>query len=103
MIWRLAYYLRGWRAYFGFCETSAVFRDLGSWIRRRLRCVIWKQWRTFRCRRNGLIARGLAEREAVSVAFCSSGPWRLSHTRAMNVDFPNAYFDSLGLPTLAPR
>jgi RNA-directed DNA polymerase len=103
MIWRLARYLRGWRAYFGFCETSAVFRDLDSWIRRRLRCVIWKQWKTFRRRRNGLIARGLSERDAVSAAFRSNGPWRLSHTRAMNVAFSNAYFDSLGLPKLAAR
>ena len=103
MIWRLARYLRGWHAYFGFCETSAVFRDLDSWIRRRFRCVIWRQWKTFRRRRNGLIARGLNERDAVSAAFRSAGPWRLSHTRAMNIAFPNAYFDSLGLPTLAAR
>ncbi len=101
MIWRLARYLRGWRAYFGFCETSAVFRDLDSWIRRRLRCVIWKQWKTFRRRRNGLIARGLDERAAALAAFRSNGPWRLSHTKAMTVAFPNAYFDSLGLPRLS--
>ena len=103
MIWRLARYLRGWRAYFGFCETSTVFRDLDSWIRRRLRCVIWKQWKTFRRRRSGLIARGLDERTAALAAFCSNAPWRMSHTKAMNVAFPNAYFDSLGLPRLAAR
>jgi RNA-directed DNA polymerase len=103
MIWRLALYLQGWRAYFGFCETSAVFRDLDSWIRRRLRCVIWKQWKTFRRRRNGLIARGLDERAAAFAAFRSNGPWRLSHTKVVNLAFPNAYFDSLGLPRLAVR
>jgi len=103
MIWRLARYLRGWRAYFGFCETTAVFRDLDSWIRRRLRCVIWKQWKTFRRRRRGLIARGLDERAAALAASRSHGPWRLSHTKAMNAALPNAYFDSLGLPTLAAR
>jgi len=103
MIWRLARYLRGWHAYFGFCETSTVFRDLDSWIRRRLRCVIWKQWKTFRRRRSGLIARGLDERAAAMASFCSNAPWRMSHTKAMNVAFPNAYFDSLGLPRLAAR
>lgn len=103
MIWRLARYLRGWRAYFGFCETTAVFRDLDSWIRRRLRCVIWKQWKTFRRRRKGLVARGLDERAAALASYRSNGPWRLSHTKAMNVAFSNAYFDSLGLPTLAAR
>ncbi len=33
----------------------------------------------------------------------SNGPWRLSHTKAMNFAFPNAYFDTLGLPRLAVR
>ncbi len=103
MIWRLARYLRGWRAYFGFCETTAVFRDLDSWIRRRLRCVIWKQWKVFRRRRRGLMTRGLDRKLASMTAFCSQGPWRLSQSKAMHVAFPTAYFDSLGLPRLDTR
>jgi hypothetical protein len=80
-----------------------VFRDLDSWIRRQLRCVIWKQWKALRRRWNGLIARGLDERAAALAAFRSNGRWRLSHTKVMNSAFPNAYFDSLGLPRLAVR
>ena len=38
----LAPYLNGWGGYFGFCQTRSVLQDLDSWIRRRLRCVIWK-------------------------------------------------------------
>ena len=97
---QLASYLRGWRSYFGFCETPTVLRDLDSWIRRRLRCVIWKQWKVFRRRRRGLMARGLDEELASITAARSHGPWRLSHAKAMHVAFPNAYFNSLGLPRL---
>src|SRR5438445_5939305 len=43
----LARYLVGWREYFGYCETPSVLRDLDSWIRRRLRCVQWKQWKVY--------------------------------------------------------
>lgn len=41
----LSRYLVGWRGYFGFCETPTVLRDLDSWTRRRLRAIIWKQWK----------------------------------------------------------
>jgi RNA-directed DNA polymerase len=54
MVHELAAYLRGWRAYFGFCETPTILRRLDKWIRRRLRAVVWKQWARpgtrFRCR-----------------------------------------------------
>ena len=78
MVEQLASYLRGWRGYFGFCETSSELRDLDSWIRRRLRCVIWKQWKVFRCRRRGLMNRGLDQELASITAVRSHGPWRLS-------------------------
>jgi RNA-directed DNA polymerase len=101
MVAQLAAYLRGWRSYFGFCETPTVLRDLDSWIRRRLRCVIWKQWKMFRRRRRGLMAQGLDQKLASITAFRSHGPWRLSQAKAMHIAFPNAYFASLGLPKLA--
>ena len=44
MVKELAAYVRGWRAYFGFCETPTILRRLDKWIRRRLRAVVWKQW-----------------------------------------------------------
>jgi RNA-directed DNA polymerase len=44
----LSVYLRGWMGYFGFCQTPAVLRDLDSWMRHRLRCLQWKQWKIYR-------------------------------------------------------
>src|ERR1700680_4121659 len=46
----LSRYLKGWIAYFGFCQTSSVLENLDSWIRRRIRCAFWQQWKTSRKR-----------------------------------------------------
>src|SRR5205085_1262586 len=43
-------YMRGWRGYFGFCETPSVLRQLDAWVRRRVRCAFWRQWKTGRKR-----------------------------------------------------
>ena len=55
----LAPYLRGWRGYFGFCETPVVLQYLTRWVRLRLR-ALWRQWHTPRRRRAALIARGVS-------------------------------------------
>ncbi len=52
-------YLRGWGEYFGWCETPSRLEDLDKWIRRKLRCYLWTQWRTRERRRLCLRARGL--------------------------------------------
>jgi len=97
----LASYMRGWMAYFRFCETPTVFRELDSWIRRRLRCVQWKQWKTCKGRYKGLRKLGLDADTAYKLANCSHGPWQLSNSSTLTRALPNAYFDSLGLPRLA--
>jgi RNA-directed DNA polymerase len=45
MVEDLSPYLRGWRGYFGFCQTPTVLRDLEQWMRRRLRAVQWVHWK----------------------------------------------------------
>ena len=49
------------------------------------------------------LGRGLDRELASMTAFRSHGPWRISHSKAMLVAFPRAYFDSLGLPRLDTR
>jgi len=56
----LASYMRGWRGYFGFCETPEVLVYLTRWVRLRLRAALWRQWKTYRRRRAALIASGSA-------------------------------------------
>jgi RNA-directed DNA polymerase len=94
-------YLRGWRSYFGFCQTPWVLGHLDSWVRRRLRSVIWQQWKRFGRRVKELQKRGVSRDWAVRIASSGLGPWRLSHEPSICQALPNAFFDALGLPRLA--
>jgi len=104
VIEHLARYLRGWRGYFGFCETPTVLRDLDSWIRHRLRSLVWKQWQRGTRRYSELRARGIHPRLAAQTAGSAHGPWRIAHSQALHQALPTALFIRLGLPTLhVPR
>jgi RNA-directed DNA polymerase len=96
----LASYMRGWRSYFGFCETPEVLVYLTRWVRLRLRAAMWRQWKTPRRRRAALMALGVRQRLATNTAGSGRGPWYLAKSKALSVGLSNAYFKSLGLPTL---
>jgi RNA-directed DNA polymerase len=97
----LAPYMRGWRSYFAFCETPTVLLYLTRWVRLRLRAALWRQWKTPRRRRAALLKLGVLPRLASNTAGSGRGPWPLARTKALSVGLSNAYFHSLGLPTLA--
>jgi RNA-directed DNA polymerase len=97
----LAPFMRGWRGYFGFCETPEVLLYLTRWVRLRLRAALWRQWKTPRRRRAALLALGVGPRLASNTAGSSHGAWYLARAKALSVGLPNAYFKSLGLPSLA--
>ena len=92
--------LRGWKGYFGSCETPSVLRKLEAWMRRRLRSVIWKQWKRGRVRFEQLRQRHVGRDLAAQTAGSPHGPWRLSDRPALQSALSVAYFDSLGLPRL---
>jgi RNA-directed DNA polymerase len=101
MMKELANYLRGWKSYFGFCETPSVLEKLDRWIRHRLRSVIWKQWKRGTARFRQLSKRGVGKALAAMSSGSAHGPWRTAKNRAMQIAFPVSYFDSLGLPRLS--
>jgi RNA-directed DNA polymerase len=100
MVAQLSRYLTGWRGYFRFCQTPTVLRKLEEWTRRRLRSVIWKQWKQSRVRFAELTKRGVGTDLAAQTAGSAHGPWRLSNSPALTIALPNAYFVSLGLTPL---
>src|SRR6266700_4794671 len=99
----LSVYLIGWRGYFGFCETPSVVRELDQWTRRRLRAIVWKQWRNGPRRYAELRRRGVGPVLAAKTASSPKGPWRLSNSPALAIALSNAVFTSLGLATVAVR
>ena len=96
----LAPYMRGWRGYFGFCETPEVLVSLTRWVRLRLRAAMWRQWKTPRRRRAALLELGVRDRLASNTASSGLGPCYLARAKALSVGLSNAYFKSLGLPSL---
>lgn len=99
MIGELVPFLRGWAGYFGLSQT----RQLGSldgWIRRRIRCVAWVQWKTVRRRWLELSRLKVPKTTITDVIFSRKGPWRLSLTPAMHRGFSKARFRKLGLPAM---
>jgi RNA-directed DNA polymerase len=94
----LGRYLVGWKAYFGFAEAVSPLKELDSWIRRRLRCYLWKQWgrRGYR----ELCKRGVSRALAWNTAKSAHGPWRLSRSPGLAFALPQSYFSGLGVPRL---
>ena len=95
----LAEYMWGWRGYFGFCETPEVLIALTRWVRLRLRAALWRQWKTPRRRRAALVALQVLG-ELRNTAGSGRGPWHLARSKALSLGLSNAYFRSLGLPSL---
>lgn len=98
IIGELRVYLRGWKAYFRIATGLNRLRELSSWILRRLRCYLWKQWgsRGYRELRRKGVSRDLAWNTSKS----AHGPWRLSRSPALAFALPTGYFVGLGLPLL---
>lgn len=91
-------YMFGWQAYFNFTEVRYVLKELDSWVKRRLRCYLWKQWgrRGYRELRKLGVSRDLAWNTAKS----AHGPWRLSRSPGLAFALTAKYFAKLGLPRL---
>jgi len=94
---RLRPVLRGWFNYFRLAEVKNVFEALDGWLRRRLRCILWKQWKRGRTRARELHARGLDAETARRSSLNGRGSWWNAGAPHMNLAFPKRYFDHLGL------
>jgi RNA-directed DNA polymerase len=100
MVKDIATYLRGWLGYFADCQTPSVLQGLETWLRRRLRSVVWKQWKRGRTRFRELRKRGVGKDLAAKTAGSPHGPWRLANSPALHIALSNAYFAELGLPPM---
>jgi len=96
----LAPLMRGWVRYFRLAEVKGVFEELDSWLRRKLRCILWRQWKRSRTRAKNLIKYGLAKARAWRSATNGRGPWWNSGASHMNEACPKKFFDAIGLVSL---
>ena len=104
VIKELSTFLRGWLGYYRLIETPTVLRDLDSWIHRRLRCFVMKQWiKSCHTRYRGLRALGVSVYQARCVASSRKGPWAMSNMKPAKVAMPNRFFAERGLLSLLDR
>jgi RNA-directed DNA polymerase len=95
--------LRGWQLYFKLAEVRKVFEELDEWIRRKLRCIKWRQWKRTKTRAKNLMKRGLDEARAWKSATNGRGSWWNAGASHMNAAFTKANFDQMGLVSLLDR
>jgi RNA-directed DNA polymerase len=91
---------RGWVVYFRLAEAKASFEDLDKWLRRKLRCIVWRQWKRPRTRYRELRRHGLDEARARASAFNGRGPWWNAGASHMHAAVPTAVLRQLGLLSL---
>jgi len=96
----LAPVLRGWIGYFRLADAKGIFEELDGWMRRKLRCILWRQWKRPRTRHARLMQRGLTEDRARASASNGRGPWWNAGASHMNDAFRATFFANLGLPSL---
>lgn len=100
VIGELKVLLRGWVNYFRLASVKRAFEELDEWIRRKLRCILWRQWKKPRTRTKKLIARGIEETRAATSAYNGRGPWWNAGASHMNSAVPVKWLTQQGLISL---
>ena len=92
--------LRGWAGYFKLSQSKRPLEELDGWVRHKLRCVIWRQWKLPSTRARNLMRLGLSEERACKAAVNGRGPWWNSGAPHMNQALPKKLWDRLGLVSI---
>ena len=92
--------LRGWVAYYRLSEVKAAFEALDEWLRRKLRCIVWRHWRRARTCFKELCRAGLDQKRAAASAYNGRGPWWNAGASHMNQALPNRMLRDTGLISL---
>ena len=100
-IGRLNRLITGWVAYFRLAQRVSVLGKLDGWLRRRLRQIRWKEWKTTAAKRHNLRIRGISESEARKWAGVSRRYWRVAGSQILQVSLPGSYWNHLGLKSLS--
>ena len=92
--------LKGWANYFCLSEVKKIFKELDEWVRRKLRCIAWRQWKKSKTRKKNLLSLGLSKEMAWKSSVNGRGPWWNAGAQHMNYALNQKYFDRNGLVKL---
>nr|BAD18239.1 reverse transcriptase-maturase-endonuclease of group II intron 0661 [Halalkalibacterium halodurans] len=100
---RLNRYLTGWLGYYQLVDTPSILAQIDAWIRRRLRMIRWKEWKTTSARQKNLVRLGIKKAKAWQWANSRKGYWRVAHSPIMDYALNSEYWKGQGLMSLAER
>jgi RNA-directed DNA polymerase len=92
--------LRGWVNYFSLAGNTTIFQELDSWLKRKLRAILWRQWKRNKTRANNLIKLGFSSDAAWRFVRIQQGPWATAGKFNLHRLLTNTYFSKLGLFSL---
>ncbi|GAE37703.1 group II intron reverse transcriptase/maturase [Halalkalibacter akibai] len=100
---KLNRYITGWLGYYQLIDTPSTLVTIDAWIRRRLRMIRWKEWKTISARKRNLVKLGIKEAKAWQWANSRKGYWRVAHSPIMDYTLNSEYWKGQGLISLAER
>lgn len=100
---KLNQYMMGWCGYFALADTPSVFNKMDSWIKRRLRMCMWKDWKKPSTKVRKLTGLGVPEGKAYEWGNSRKSYWRISKSPILHKTLGNSYWSSLGLKSLMSR
>jgi group II intron reverse transcriptase/maturase len=96
-------YTNGWLGYYRIASLASKLKELDMWIRRRLRCYIWKQWKKVKTRSTNLRKLGVAEEQAWMWANTRKGYWRISRSQVLQTTLTNQRLKEMGYNDLTSK
>ena len=103
VIGELNLYLRGWHNYFRLTEVKQPFITLDQWIRRRLRKLLWRQWKKPKTRYKKMVQLGVKADRAKKAVAGGRGPWYNAGASHMHAAVPNRLLEKWGLLCLVQK
>jgi group II intron reverse transcriptase/maturase len=74
----LSQYIKGWVQYFKLADMKMLLVSVDKWYRRRLRMVIWKQWKRIKTKLANLVKLGVKKQKAYEWAYTRKGSWHIA-------------------------
>jgi RNA-directed DNA polymerase len=96
-------FTRGWVGYYRMSDVKRSFDVMDQWIRRRLRKILWQQWKTPRTRAKKLQSFGTWPEKAKRATSNGRGPWWNAGAPAMHAAITNERLFEWGLDSLLGR
>ncbi|BDZ32024.1 hypothetical protein MH1LPH_24900 [Lactiplantibacillus brownii] len=97
--------MQGWLQYYGIGKLKTFIQQLDTWLRSRIRQLIWKRWKKVKTRIRQLMKMGMTVEQAKTNANTNAntrkGYWRTAHSKTMKYTYTNEKLERLGLINLS--